>query len=287
MLVHRAALGRHLGPERRQRLLQAGGAVDDQERRGAQAAGDQVFEHGPPGRLALSAHVAHRQQRLLTVAADAEHHQQRDRGRLAVQPHPHDGPVEDHADDVLASEVVPLPGLPVHLDLAPGPADHVLARRALEQRRQRPLHLPRVGARQIGPRDQCLQLARLPGVARQHRTAPLAGRTAITARLGRQPRLRNRDLQRPGAARQPPQPVAMAMARRTAVTPLVAAPPQRCLQLLLDQFLDQTADPHPNPHLQRVELGLPSGQRTLGTDLAAIFTHNVVSTGAPTPGMAR
>ncbi|GAV37078.1 hypothetical protein ROTAS13_04771 [Roseomonas sp. TAS13] len=79
----------------------------------------------------------------------------------------------------------------------------------------------------------------------------------------------------------------VAMPRRNAATPLVAAPAQRRLQLLLNQFLDQTADPAPDPRLQRVEPSFPSEQTVPGRVLAAILIHGVVSTGAPTPGMAR
>src|SRR5512132_1681368 len=59
VLVDGAALGRHLGPQRRQRLLEAGSAVDDQEFGRLQPAGDQVVEERPPSGLALAAHVLH------------------------------------------------------------------------------------------------------------------------------------------------------------------------------------------------------------------------------------
>ena len=104
VLVDGAALGRHLRPQRRQRLLQAGGAVDDQELGRLQPAGDEVVEQRPPGGLALAAHVPHRQQHLLAVAADAEDDQERDRRRLLVEPDPHDGAVEDQPDDVFRGE---------------------------------------------------------------------------------------------------------------------------------------------------------------------------------------
>ena len=63
VLVHRAALNRHIGPERRQRLVQAGTAVDDDEFRRLQAARGQVVQQGPPSRFAFPAHVLDRQQR--------------------------------------------------------------------------------------------------------------------------------------------------------------------------------------------------------------------------------
>ena len=90
MLVDCAALGRKVGPQRRQRPLQPGSAIGDQELRRAQATGDQIIKDAAPRRLAFAAHVLHRKQHLLPVPAHAEHHQQRDVCGLAVQPDPHD-----------------------------------------------------------------------------------------------------------------------------------------------------------------------------------------------------
>ena len=120
--VDRAPLRRHRGPEGGQRLLEPGGAVDDQELRGAQATRDQVVEHGPPSGLALAPHVPCREQHLLPVAADAEHHQQRDGGGFPVEADPHHRAVQDQAGHILAREVAPAPRLPVGLHLAPGAA---------------------------------------------------------------------------------------------------------------------------------------------------------------------
>ena len=61
---HRAALNRHVGPERGERLLEAGRAVDDDEFRRLQATFDQIVEERPPGLLTLSTHVLDRQQHL-------------------------------------------------------------------------------------------------------------------------------------------------------------------------------------------------------------------------------
>jgi len=101
VLVNRAALCRDVRPQRCERLLQTGRAVDDQELGRLQPAGDEIVEQRPPGGLALAAHVAHGQQHLLAVAANAEDDQQRDRCRLLVQPDAHDGAVEDQPDDVV------------------------------------------------------------------------------------------------------------------------------------------------------------------------------------------
>lgn len=54
--VDRAPLGRHLGPQGGERLLQPGGAVDDEERWGLQAAGDEVVEQGLSGISCVSGH---------------------------------------------------------------------------------------------------------------------------------------------------------------------------------------------------------------------------------------
>src|SRR3954469_15733521 len=282
VLMNRTPLSWYYWPERSQRLLQAGRAVDNQELRGPQAAGDQVIEHGPPGRLALPAHAADGQQHLLPVPAHAEDHQQRNRGGLAVQPDPHHGAVQNEADDVLAAEVAPAPGFPVRLHLAPGAADHVLAHRAPEQRRQRPLHPPRVGPGQVGPRNQRLELARPPGVVWQHGAAPFPA----AAVLGPQPGPRHRKLDWPERAVQLPPAVPVPMPHGPA-SPLVAAAPQRRLELLLHQLLNQAADPAPQAGFDGVKPGLPGKQRLLGSPLAAILVHGVVSTGAPTPVMAR
>jgi hypothetical protein len=55
--------------------------------------------------LALAAHIAHRQQYLLPVGADAEDNEERDRRRLPVEPDTHDGTVEDQPDDVFLAQL--------------------------------------------------------------------------------------------------------------------------------------------------------------------------------------
>ena len=68
---------------------------------------------------------------------------------------------------------------------------------------------------------------------------------------------------------------------------LVAPAPQRRLELLLHQFLDQAADPAPQAGFDRVEPGFPGKQPLLGRPLALSLPHGVVSTGTPMPVMAR
>ena len=154
MLVDRAALNRHIGPERRQRLVQAGTAVDDDEFRRLQAARDQVVQQSPPSRFALPAHVLDRQQHLLAVRTHAERHQQRDRRRLLVETHAHDRAVKNQPDDRLVGKRSGVPDVPVAFGLAPHAADGILPHRAAEQRRQGAAHPARVGPGQIGARDQ-------------------------------------------------------------------------------------------------------------------------------------
>ncbi|TPV98791.1 MAG: hypothetical protein USCAAHI_01783 [Beijerinckiaceae bacterium] len=65
MLMHRAALNRHIGPQRGERVLEPRRAVDDDEFRRLQSALDKIVEQRPPGGLALSAHVLDRKQNFL------------------------------------------------------------------------------------------------------------------------------------------------------------------------------------------------------------------------------
>jgi hypothetical protein len=66
-----------------------------------------------------------------------------------------------------------------------------------------------------------------------------------------------------------------------------AVPPQGLGQLLLEQLLDEAADPLPQPRLDRVEPGLPGEHGRPGRLLGAILVHGVVSAGVPPPVMAR
>ena len=56
MLVHRAALDRHVAPERGKGFLETSRAIDNDEFRRLQAAIDEIVEERPPSRLALPAH---------------------------------------------------------------------------------------------------------------------------------------------------------------------------------------------------------------------------------------
>ena len=145
-----------------------------------QPAGDEVIEHGPPGRLALPAHVRIASSTFCpsrrtpsTTSSEIEVALRSSRTRTTVPSRIRrtmSSPARSRRPQASQSD----------LHLAPGPADHVLADRAPEQRRQRPLHPARVGPGQVGARDQRLELARPPGVARQHGAAPLP-RAAVLA----------------------------------------------------------------------------------------------------------
>ena len=249
MLVNRAALDRRIRPQLGQRRLEARGAVDDDELRRLQATGVEIVEERSPRRLALAAHVPDRQQDLLPVPAHADRREHRDRRRLPVDPRLHHRAVEDQPDDVLVGEAARAPRLPVGLDLAPGPAHHVLAHRPFEQAEQRALHPPRVGPGEVDRGDQRLRLLRQPLIAAQRLRPPFRG----PAGLVDQPRPRH--LHRLGAERADDLPlaVAVAMAGRALGRAFVSAAAQRRLQLLLEDRLDETAHPLPDPVFQRVK----------------------------------
>ena len=71
--------------------------------------------------------------------------------------------------------------------------------------------------------------------------------------------------------------------------PLVFRPAtQSRRQLLLQQFLDETAHSVPDARLDRIEPGLPGKQRpAVRIRRRAMLFHGVVSAGAQTPEMAR
>src|SRR4029453_18596915 len=95
MLVNRAALDRYAVPNGGDGLVESRRAIDDEECGPPQPALDEVVEDGAPSLGALAAHAPDREQHLLAVRAHAEDNEERDRGRLAVEPHANDGAVED------------------------------------------------------------------------------------------------------------------------------------------------------------------------------------------------
>ena len=99
-----ATLHRHAVPDRGDGLVEPRRAVDDEEFGTPQPALDKVVEHRAPGLGALAAHALDRGQYLLAVRAYTENDQQRDRGRLAVEPDANDGAVEDQTYDRLLGQ---------------------------------------------------------------------------------------------------------------------------------------------------------------------------------------
>src|SRR5260370_34786624 len=93
MLMHGPSLYRYAIPNGGDRLLQSRGAVHDEELRSSQATLDQVIEHRSPGLGPLATHGLDREQDLLAIGAHADDDEQRDRGRLAVEPHAYHGAV--------------------------------------------------------------------------------------------------------------------------------------------------------------------------------------------------
>ena len=192
------------------------------------------------------------EQHLLPVAAHADGRQHRDVRGLAVQPGLDDGAVEDQADDVLPGQAAGGPGVPVHLHLAPGPADDVLAHGALEQPEQRPLDPPRVGAGQVDRRDQRLGLLRQPPVARQRLRAPFGHLALLVLDPGA------RHPHRLGAegAGELPLAVPVAVALGPLVAPAVAKATEKRGQFLFEHGLDGGADIRPQAILDRIIPGV-------------------------------
>ena len=172
-------------------------------------------------------------------------------------------------------EAARAPRFPVGLDLAPGPAHHVLAHRPFEQAEQGALHPPRVGPGEVDRGDQRLRLLRQPLIAAQRLRPPFRR----PASLVDQPRPRH--LHRLGAERADDLPLAVAVAMALAMPgralgrALVSAAAQHRPQLLLEDRLDETAHPLPDPVFQRVERAT-AGQWRRGRGLG-IFLHGVIS----------
>src|ERR1035437_4708764 len=99
VLVNRAALHRHAVPDSGDGLVEPRRAVDNEELGPPQPAPKGIVEDSAPRLGALAAHALDREQPLLAVRAHAEDNEQRDRGRLAVEPHANDGAVENQAHD--------------------------------------------------------------------------------------------------------------------------------------------------------------------------------------------
>ena len=104
VFVYGAPLDQCLGPHQANGLLQSRRAIDDDEARRLQTARDQIVKQTAPGSLAFTTHVAPRQQNLLAITPYAQRHQQRNRRRFAVEPHPDHRAIQDETDNILVSQ---------------------------------------------------------------------------------------------------------------------------------------------------------------------------------------
>src|SRR4029450_12848722 len=171
-LVNRAALDRYAVPNGGDGLVEPRRAVDNEECGPPQPALDEVVEDSAPGLGALAAHALDREHHLLAVRAHAEDNEQRDRGRLAVEPHANDGAVEDQAHDRLPGPRAAVPGIPIALHLAPGSAHRVLAHRSAEQGSECPADPARIGAGEIRAGDQAVGARRAALIGPQRLALP-------------------------------------------------------------------------------------------------------------------
>ena len=208
VLVNCAPLHRHAIPDGGNRLVEPRCAVDDEELGPSQTALDEIVEDSAPGFGAFSAHAFDCEQHLLAVRAHAEDNEQRDRGRLAVEPHAHHRAVENKPHDRLLDQRAGIPGFPVGLHLALHPTHRVLAHRAAKQRRERPAYPPCIGAGEIRACDQRVGGKRTPLVSPQRLALPLR-RLAVGSV---QPGARHGDLDRAERAGQRPRPAPVAVA---------------------------------------------------------------------------
>ncbi|OJH00132.1 hypothetical protein BL313_11685 [Staphylococcus hominis] len=285
VLVDRAALHRHAVPDRGNGLVEPRRAIDDEELGTRQPAFDEIAEHRAPGLGALAAHAPDREQHFLAICTHAKDNEQRDRGRLAVEPHPNDGAVEDQAHDRLSSQRAAVPGIPIAFDLAPRPAHRVFADRPAKQGRQGAAHPPGIGAGEIAARDQRVGGQRAPLIGPQRLALPFR-RPA----LGRgQPGARHRDLDRPERARQRPRPAAVTVTRDAGsclvaghLASFVTRPRQGGIKLAADQLFDELARPNPHLALDRVKpvvekINSRLSRRQQGNGLRGKLVHGVVS----------
>ena len=156
---------------------------------------------------------------------------------------------------------------------------------AAEQGRQRAAHPARVGAGEIGARDQRVGGQRAPLIGPQRLALPFR-RLALG---GVQPGARHRDLDRPERAGQRPRPAAVAVARNAGscfiaghLASPVTRPGQRSVELAADQLFDELTRPSPHLGLDRIEpvvekINSHLGCRLQRIRLRGIARHGVVS----------
>jgi hypothetical protein len=72
LLMHGAALHRHVVPQAGERRFEPLAAIDDHQVRLGQAARQQIVENSPPGGFGLATRVPNGEHHLLAVAADPD-----------------------------------------------------------------------------------------------------------------------------------------------------------------------------------------------------------------------
>src|SRR5271167_5183505 len=246
VLVDRAALHRHAVPDGGDGLVEPGCAVDDEELGPPQPALDEIVEDGTPGLGALTTHALDREHHLLAVLAYADDDEERDGGRFAVEPHAHHGAVENEPYDRLFGQRAGVPRVPIVLHLAPGPAHRVLADSTAKQGGERTAHPARVGASQIGARDQRVGGQRAALISPQCPALPIR-RLALQ---GVQSGTRHRDLDRPEGPGQRPCPASVAVARNACSSFIAGYLPstvtrtgKRNIEFAADQLFDEFTRP--------------------------------------------
>ena len=110
VLVNGAALDRHTVPNSGDCVFEPWSAINDEELGPPQAT---LSSTARQGLGALATHAFDREQHLLSIGAHADIDEQRDRGRCAIEPHPHHGAVENEPHDRLIGQRAGIPGVPV------------------------------------------------------------------------------------------------------------------------------------------------------------------------------
>ena len=159
------------------------------------------------------------------------------------------GAVQDQSHDILLRQI---PGLPVALHPAPGPAHGILRHRTAEQAGQGPAHPPGVGAGKINLGDERLGSLGHSLVGADRLAVPFP----LTAAFVDQPRARQRNPLSTEGPDQPPIPVAVAIALGRTLAFVAAAPAKRGLQFRRHHRFDESANLKTNRLFQRIEPGL-------------------------------
>ena len=230
------------------------------------------------------------QKHLLAVGAHPDDDEQRDRSRFAVEPHPHNGAVENEAYDRLIGERAGAPGLPIALHLAPNTAHRVLTDRTPEQRSERTPHAAGVGAGKIAAGDQRVGRERATLIGSQRVAFPLGG----LAFRSIEPSAGHLELQLPEGPQQRARAMAvpvtsnvrclLRIAACSHPTTSIARAAKRYLKLCFEHRLQEFAGAIPEVRFNRVEPVVEKVTCSLGLTLRlvsgrAMACHGVISAG--------